>query len=154
MLRKLHHISSNIMNDLGIFLQQNWYLLLLGLIVITLILYEEKNGGSDQMRLTPDKAVSLINRESAKVVDLRDKEQFREQHIEGSLNIPTAEFSPEHKRLNHTKSKPLIFVADSKLDGMKAIAICKRHGKKDVYFMPGGLNAWRDANMPISGRSK
>ena len=144
--------QGNIMNDLAIFLQQNWMLLTAGLIVITLLLIEEKNGSSDQMKLSPEKAVNLINREDAKVLDLRSKDQYKEQHIAGSLNIPLVDFTADHKRLNHIRDNPIILIAASKLEGMRAIAMLKRSGKKNVYFMAGGLDAWREANMPIARR--
>lgn len=137
------------MADLSIFLQQNWILLALALIVITMIMYEEKNSSSDKLRLTPEKAVSLINHEGAKILDLRNREAFKDEHLAGSFNIPFADFSPQHKKLNHVQQSPLILIAASRSEGLKALAQLNRAGKNDVYFLVGGINAWREANLPI-----
>jgi rhodanese-related sulfurtransferase len=141
------------MGDLSVFLQQNWILLLCALVVITFILYEEKNN-TETMKLTPERAVTLINKQDAKILDLRAKDEYKEEHIAGALNIPFAEFKVDHKRLNHVKSSPLIVIANSKQEGAKAIVSFKRSGKKNVYLLSGGLSAWREAHMPLSGRNK
>jgi rhodanese-related sulfurtransferase len=141
------------MGDLSVFLQQNWMLLLCALIVIIFILYEEKNS-TETMKLTPERAVTLINKEDAKILDLRAKDDYKEEHIAGALNIPFAEFKADHKRLNHVKTSPIILIANSRQEGAKAVAALKRSGKKNVYFLSGGLDAWREAQMPLSGRNK
>ena len=104
------------------------------------------------MRLSPERAVSLINHDGAKILDLRLNVDFKAEHLAGSFNIPFAEFSANHKKLNHVKQNPLIVLAATRTEGLKALSQLNRAGKKDVYFMAGGIKAWREANLPLSGK--
>ena len=67
-----------------------WYLSIP--LLITLIfwyIYETSKGGK---RITPSKAVDLINNKDAIFVDTREKDNFDTGHIHGSINIQKDSF--------------------------------------------------------------
>ena len=66
------------------------HLLLSAMWVITLgaiMMYHQRTGASS---IGPQKAVMLINRQGAVVVDVREKKEFDTGHIVDSINIPLA----------------------------------------------------------------
>ena len=69
------------------FIIDNWYLLLVALASGALLLWpvlKSASGGS----LTPARAVQLINREKAVVIDVCEKEEFAAGHLVGAKNVP------------------------------------------------------------------
>src|SRR5690554_7527245 len=54
-------------------------------LLLALLVLESRRGGA---KISAQGAVSLINRDEAVVVDIRDRKEFGEGRITGSLNIP------------------------------------------------------------------
>ena len=47
------------------------------------------------------------------------------------------------------KSQPLILVCASGLRSKRALAVAKKLGYEQAHSLSGGLNAWKEANLPV-----
>lgn len=102
-------------------------------------------GRDDQV--SPQDAVTLINRDDALVVDVRAKEQFAKGHIIDAINVPLADLSPD--RLKKARNRPLIVVCES--GQQSPAAVKKLEGwPARIVRLKGGLAAWRTENLPVT----
>jgi len=80
---------------------------------------------------------TLINREKAKVIDIRSKADFNKGHLLGSINIPAADLKNADKEL---------------ANGMQAAAsaqLLQKMGISQVSRLQGGIVSWTNDNLPL-----
>lgn len=125
--------------------------LLAGAFVVLLMLlfweeYKAKAGGAG---VSTQEAVRMINREKAAVLDVSDASAFREGHIAGAFNVPSADVDVTSNKLKKYQNTPLI-VCD--VSGQKSLQICnklRKAGFQKVSTLKGGIDAWRHDGMPL-----
>ncbi|MCG8324636.1 MAG: rhodanese-like domain-containing protein [Thiotrichales bacterium] len=98
----------------------------------------------------PAELTRMINHDNANVVDLRPEQDFRDGHIISSINLPHAEFSGRVSELKKYKDKPLVLYCQTGADSGRAIRVLRHDGFSDVYLLKGGLQAWKNASMPVT----
>ncbi|WP_339806719.1 rhodanese-like domain-containing protein [uncultured Marinobacter sp.] len=115
-------------------------------LLVALILLESLRGGK---KVSPQQAVSLINRDEAIVVDIRDRKDFNEGRITGSLHIPLSAIKERAGELKKHQDKQII-VAD-KMGQHSAMAVKQltAEGYTNVVRLSGGIADWRGANLPL-----
>lgn len=132
------------------FLLAHWELSLATLIVILLIVIYE---GHERVRgiahLSVQRAVELINRENAVVLDIRDGKLFKEGHILHAVSMPIHDFQKKISQIEKYKQQPIILVCAMGNQSMHALKILNKHGFKQVYSLKGGMGAWRLASFPV-----
>lgn len=95
-------------------------------------------------------AVTLINRESAVVIDVRSVEDFASGHIIDAIHLPLTALAGASDKLKKYASKPLlVYCASGNLAG-QAVKALKATGFARVYALKGGLGAWRGDNLPVT----
>ena len=130
------------------FIIDNWYLLLVALASGALLLWpvlKSASGGS----LTPARAVQLINREKAVVIDVCENEEFAAGHLVGAKNVPLGQLEERLPATVKNKALPLVIVCASGARANRAVAIAKKLGYDNAQAMAGGLKAWREASLPV-----
>jgi rhodanese-related sulfurtransferase len=95
------------------------------------------------------RAIQLINREDALVIDVRDAGDYAAGHILGAKNLPLARIEEGAGEIAKRKEKPLIVYDDGGERTAKAAAALKRQGFTQVANLSGGLGAWRQAGLPV-----
>ncbi|OAI51049.1 hypothetical protein AYO46_01700 [Betaproteobacteria bacterium SCGC AG-212-J23] len=95
------------------------------------------------------RAIQLINREDALVLDVRDAPEYAAGHILGARNLPLARIDEVAGEIAKRKEKPLIVYDESGELVAKAAAALKRQGFTQVANLTGGLGAWRQAGLPV-----
>jgi rhodanese-related sulfurtransferase len=100
--------------------------------------------------LTPAGLTQLINRENALVVDLSSTADFDKGHIAGAKNVLMSQFDPENKELVKVKELPIALYCKSGNTSSQAAARLVKAGFKHVYWLGGGLAAWRQADLPTA----
>ena len=104
--------------------------------------------------LTPNGLTLLINRENLLLVDLSSSQDFERGHIPNARHVPLSQFDPENKDLNKVKEMPVALYCKDGNTSATAAARLVKSGFKHVYWLGGGLAAWRGADLPtVSGRS-
>lgn len=85
---------------------------------------------------------------NAVLLDVRTEEEVRAGTIMGSQNI-VYDDSFENKIGNLPTSAPIFVYCAAGKRSEKAARILKDKGFKEVYQLKGGLNAWKEAKMPL-----
>ncbi|MGH8670783.1 MAG: rhodanese-like domain-containing protein [Burkholderiales bacterium] len=94
-------------------------------------------------------AVQLMNHQDAQVLDVREESEFKQGHISNARNIPLAQLSTKLKDLEKLKKRPLLVHCQSGSRALRACGLLTKNGFEQVYNLRGGLEAWRQANLPI-----
>ncbi|WP_100638231.1 rhodanese-like domain-containing protein [Marinobacter salexigens] len=114
--------------------------------LVAILVLESRRGGA---KISAQGAVSLINRDEAIVVDIRDRKEFGEGRITGSVNIPLNSLKSRAAELNKHKDKQII-VAD-KMGQHSAMAVkqLNAEGFTNVVRLNGGVSDWKASNLPL-----
>jgi rhodanese-related sulfurtransferase len=100
-------------------------------------------------------ATRLINRENALVIDIREENEFNKEHILDSINVPLSKLSKRLESLDNFKDRPLVVIWGTGQGVLHATGQLSRGGHKLIYMLQGGIESWRQANMPLfSGKAK
>ncbi len=100
--------------------------------------------------IPPQEAVSLINREGAVVIDIRNAADFKAGHIIDAVNFPLADLAQAGDKLKKYADKPLIVCcASGNLAGQAAREL-KSQGIARALALRGGIGAWRAENLPVA----
>ncbi len=137
------------------FIIQNIYLVAIALFSGGMLLFMTFRGaGGGRNSLTPTQATLLINREDAQIIDVREPDEYAAGHLPESRNIPAARLEERAGELDKLKDTPLILVCQT---GARSGAACPRLSKlgfAKVSSLGGGLNAWREAGLPLKKGTK
>ncbi|MGO1462642.1 MAG: rhodanese-like domain-containing protein [Marinobacter sp.] len=114
--------------------------------LVAILVLESRRGGA---KISAQGAVSLLNRNEAIVVDIRDRKEFAEGRITGSVNIPLNALKSRAGELNKHKDKQII-VAD-KMGQHSAMAVkqLNAEGYANVVRLNGGVGDWKASNLPL-----
>lgn len=130
------------------FIIDNWYLLVVALASGSMLLWPSlRSAGAGS--LTPNRAVQLINREKAVVIDVCEAEEFAAGHVGGAKNVPLSQLEERLPTLVKNKAVPVVMVCASGARANRAVAVAKKLGYDKAEALAGGLKAWREASLPI-----
>lgn len=137
------------MQDLEIFISTHWQLAygfaaVLTLLVIVEILRTKRN----TTMVDTARAVHLMNREHATIIDIRLADSFRQGHIIDAVSISLDELQKNNKKLEKLKNKPVIVVCNTDTEAQKTAASLAKQGYNS-YALAGGIRAWKEAGLPI-----
>lgn len=92
-------------------------------------------------------ATRMINDTQAVLLDVRASGEYDAGHLPNARNIPLAELDKRTGEL--PAGRPVIVCCNSGMTSAKAAAALRKAGRQDVFNLDGGLNAWRQAGLPI-----
>ena len=131
------------------FVIDNWSLFLIAIVSGALLIWPLVRGAVGGS-LTPGRAVQLINREKAVVIDVRETEEFAAgSRLAGARNIPLGELEAKLPGAVKNKALPLILVCSTGGRASRALPIVKKLGYEQAQVLAGGLKAWKEANLPL-----
>lgn len=135
------------MEHLPEFVTNHWMLVtafcvLLGLVVASTI--------TTASGIPPQEAVSMINREGAVVIDIRNAADFKAGHIIDAVNFPLADLAQAGDKLKKYADKPLIVCCTSGNLAGQAARELKSQGIARAFALRGGIGAWRAENLPVA----
>ena len=64
--------------------------------------------------------------------------------------MPLEEIEARLQAVAKNKSVPLIMVCESGIRAKRAQALAQKLGYEKVHSLQGGLQAWKEANLPVS----
>jgi rhodanese-related sulfurtransferase len=132
------------------FVQANVLLILLMIASGVMLLWplvQKRAAGIDDVGTL--KAIQLINKENAVLLDVRDAKQYTGQKIANALHCTASDFEAHLGKLLPKKDKPVILYDERGLRARSAATELKKAGYTTIYHLQGGLNAWRDAGLPL-----
>jgi len=116
-------------------------------ILLVLIAFNESRAAGNSVGVA--EAVRLINREEAITLDIRDRKNFTQGHIAGSINIPTASLDTRIQELDKYKEKKILVVCNTGTSAGAAIAKLQKAGFEQVLRLKGGIMQWQSDSMPM-----
>ena len=93
-------------------------------------------------------ATQLINSKHAQVLDVRDASEFARGSLPNAKNLPLAELAARGPK-ELKKDRPVIVLCNAGNIAGRAAAQLRASGFAEVYVLAGGLNAWREAGLPV-----
>jgi len=133
------------------FIQNHWALCLAFVATLAFLIFEELKGKMGGIaRISPQNATILLNRENATIIDLRNQNAFSSGHIINSFNIERNGFDTHIHKIESHKNHPIILL-DEADNHIAAIGTkLKKSGFTKIYLLSGGLQAWKNAQLPIT----
>lgn len=115
-------------------------------LLVAFIINEGKQGGA---AISPSNLVTLVNREGAVIVDVRDGKEFGNGHIAGAVNIPVSSIDSRIVELESYKEKPVVLVCKIGQHASAAGRKFKAQGFENVRRLSGGMAEWTASNLPV-----
>lgn len=97
--------------------------------------------------VSPQEAAVMVTQKQAIIVDVRDDDEWAEQHIAGAIHIPLAKLNERLAELKQYKNSPIITQCRSGGRSAKALDLLKATGFNHVYNMEGGIQAWQQHGL-------
>ena len=116
-------------------------------IATTVIELRQRARGSAMV--SPNDVVQLTNRGGALLLDVRDQGQFESGHIIESRHIPSGELASRADTLKKFKEKPVVVYCDNGFSSAAAARILRGLGFTKVATLRGGLQSWKQENLPL-----
>jgi len=130
------------------FFLDNWFLFLAAAVSGGMLFWPMLTRGAGAGRVTAAQAVQLINREKALLIDVCEAAEFAAGHAVGARSIPLSALANSGD-LPKNKAQPIVVLCASGARASRAAAVLKKQGFEQLHVLAGGMNAWREANLPI-----
>jgi rhodanese-related sulfurtransferase len=102
--------------------------------------------GTD-MEIDVAAAASLHDAGTARILDIREDDEWRAGRIDGALHIPVAQLGSRLAELGHGGTWLAICRSGSRADRVTGFL---REAGLDVRKVTGGMRAWADAGLPFA----
>jgi rhodanese-related sulfurtransferase len=99
--------------------------------------------------IAPMEATRMMNHDKAVLLDLRSEGEFADGHILNAINTPVEKLSEQTNSLVKYKNRPIILSCKHGTDSVRAVRILKQKDFNQIYCLKGGLQSWRNANLPL-----
>ena len=80
-----------------------------------------------------------INLIEYKIIDVRSKNEYSENHLTGSVNIPLSDIKQKIEKIVPNKDRKILLYCQSGLRSKKAIRILEKLGYNNLYNLNGGI---------------
>jgi len=134
------------MENIIVFLGQQWMLVGLLLILVFLFIQVEMKRGGQSVSI--HQLTNLVNRENALVVDVREAAEFKDGHIVDAMNVPFTKLKERLLDLDKYKDRPVVIV-DKMGQHSGAAGKQLRDAGFNVSRLEGGMTEWRSSNLPV-----
>jgi len=116
--------------------------------LVAILVLEARRGGA---KVSSQGLVSLMNKDEAVIVDIRDRKDFAQGHITGSVHIPLNNVKSRANELNKFKDKDVQIVVVDKMGQHSAMAVkqLNAEGYDNVVRLNGGIADWQGENLPL-----
>jgi rhodanese-related sulfurtransferase len=134
------------------FLLKNWMLVLTALVSGFFLVWPQIKGKGGAGSIGANEAVRLINREKAVLIDVSEPDEFAKGHPNGARNVPISKLEGKlegSKDLPSNKALPLVVVCPTGSRASRAAGLLRKAGYEKAQPLAGGLDAWREAKLPV-----
>ncbi len=135
--------------DLWKFAQDNVLLIAVAVASGGMLLWPLVRGGAGGPSIGTLEATQLINREDALLLDVREPDEYANGHIVNARNVPLGQLEARLRDFEKAKHKPVIVHCASGSRASSAASMLRGKGFEKVYTLSGGIEAWRQAGLPL-----
>ncbi|MDO6621109.1 MULTISPECIES: rhodanese-like domain-containing protein [unclassified Shewanella] len=122
-----------------------WVGLFAAVVVMTI-----KSATSKVSNVNTQELTMLMNKQGAKVVDVRSQDDYRKGHIVDAIHVPLAEIkNNKATALEKFKTSPIITVCAAGMTSSQAAQLLVAQGFENVHNLKGGMGDWQAANLPV-----
>ena len=128
------------------FLVHEWMLTSLLAVLVAVYMFRERSLSG--LPISPNELSSLVNAESAVILDIRPSAEFKAGHLVDAINIPQERINSDKALLEKHKSKTIIVVDKM---GQYSGHVGRLLGKEGyiVKRLAGGISEWQAQNLPL-----
>lgn len=99
--------------------------------------------------VSPQIATLMMNKDEAVIVDIREKKEYSEGKIVGSIHIPFDSLKDRAADLKKYEGKQIILVDKMGQHSGMAGKLLQAEGFENVCRMSGGIAEWKSSNLPL-----
>lgn len=118
------------------------------ILAVLAIVIEVRQRVRGSSAVSPADAVRLAN-SGAVFVDVRDAKDYEAGHIIDARHIPAGEVASRVETLKKYREKPVVVYCESGFASAGAARTLRTNGFGKVVTLRGGLNSWRQENLPL-----
>ena len=134
------------MEQLAEFVTNHWILVTLFIVVsVALLTNIARSAGG----VTPNQAVTMINKNNAVVIDVRPEKDFKKGHIIGSINLPASTLPQMKGKLEKYKDAPVLVCCQSGNTSSDLAKKIRELGVDNTQTIKGGIFAWEQEGLPL-----
>ena len=97
--------------------------------------------------ITPTEAARLVQQGAARIVDVREPDEYRREHVAGTALFPSSVFSVSGFPAPESGRQTLVMCRSGGRAGKVAEAL-RAAGRTDVRVIEGGITGWSKAGLP------
>ena len=102
---------------------------------------------SDTPEVSPTAANDALQAGGAVLIDVRERSEYDQAHIPGSILIPLAELPG---RMSEIPVDQDVYVhCRMGARSARAVDYLRTFGRPNSYNVSGGIDAWQDAGLPV-----
>lgn len=141
-------------DQINAFVLHNW-ILFLALAVILALLARTWFGPGRLHGMSAMETVQMLNRDTARLLDIRTDKEFEQGYILGTKHIPLGLLESRVNELSEHKDSDWIIVCQNGMRSGQAGNILRKQGFSKLHALSGGIGAWQNANLPLeTGKAK
>jgi rhodanese-related sulfurtransferase len=132
------------------FVQHNWMVASIALLSGAMLLWpyvQARVGGARQLGTLA--VTQLINQKNALLLDVREPKEFSGVKMPNAVHIPLSELKGRGQELAKLAKRPVVAYCARGVSSRAAPGLLKEIGFTEVYELQGGLQAWKDAGLPL-----
>ncbi|MCY4420100.1 MAG: rhodanese-like domain-containing protein [Gammaproteobacteria bacterium] len=138
------------MEEFTDFAIRNYHLFIALAVILGMILWTEIRRASKGFKeITPAEAVTLINREGAFVLDVREANEFGQGSIINAKHVALSALKEKADGLAKNKDQPVLVFCKTGLRSSQACKILAKHSYSQVFGLKGGITAWVNDQLPV-----
>lgn len=99
--------------------------------------------------LSPQEAKTISDSGQAKIVDVRESEEWRTSHIPNAVHLPRAFLEMQAESVLPDKEAPVVLYCGGGNRSALAAATLRQLGYKNVRHISGGISGWRQAGLEL-----
>jgi rhodanese-related sulfurtransferase len=105
--------------------------------------------------ITAKQAHELLQKGDAILIDVRDADEFKEEHIPYALSLPLSTLDESFAKLAIPQGKTVIMHCLKGMRGQKACeSICNsEQSAHEPLNIEGGIAAWKQSGLPVIGNA-
>ncbi len=128
------------------FVVNHWWLVGIWAAFLVALLWD--NNRRNGQTVSTAEATTMINRQNALVLDIRDKADFKAGHLVNAVNIPYASLAQRMNELEKERERPIVLVCKTGQTVSMAGKMLREKGFNAVR-MKGGMMEWNSQNLPV-----
>ena len=137
------------MENVGEFVVNHWLLVTLFVVLAFMILSDSLNRKLSGVHpVGAARAVQLVNQQKGVFLDIREPVEYDKEYIAESVSMPLSSLADKMTSLKD-KAQTIVVICASGQRARSASKQLKNAGYSDVYILSGGLNAWKEAKLPL-----